>query len=66
MIIIKKGERESIEKMLKRYKRKTIKYGVHKKLKSLKEYEKPSTAKRKQLSHAKYKQQIQSRKDSDI
>ncbi len=66
MIIIKKGERESIEKMLKRYKRKSIKYGVLKALKSLKTYEKPSAAKRKQLDHAKYKQQIQSRKDSDV
>lgn len=58
MIIIKKGEKDSIDKMLKRYKRKSIQYGVLKEVKERKEYEKPSSVKRKQKLKAIYHQKV--------
>lgn len=53
MLIIK-IDKGNIEKALKQYKRKVIKTKQLQKLRDGKEYTKPSTKKRKQLSKAKY------------
>jgi len=55
MLIIKKGEKESIDKVLKRYKRKCRETRLLKDIRSRKEYVKPSEVRRKQLQQAKYK-----------
>ena len=46
MIIIKRKEKDTIDRMLKEYKRKSIKYGVIKEVKERKEFVKPSIIKR--------------------
>tara|TARA_B100001564_G_C20377842_1_gene550955 strand:+ start:82 stop:279 length:198 start_codon:yes stop_codon:yes gene_type:complete len=55
MLIIKKGEKESIDKVLKRYKKKCRETRLLKDIRSKKEYVKPSEVRRKQLQQAKYK-----------
>ena len=52
MLIIKKGEKESIDKVLKRYKRKVRETRLLKDIRERKEFTKPSTKKRKQLQKA--------------
>lgn len=63
MIIIKRNEKESIDKMLKRYKRKSIQYGLLKAVKERQEYEKPSSVKRKKKAKAVYRQKVNSDKE---
>jgi small subunit ribosomal protein S21 len=58
MIIIKKGPKDSIDKMLKKYKRKSIQYRTLKDLKERQEYEKPSSKRRKQKAAAIYREKI--------
>ena len=58
MLIIKKGDRDSIDKMLKSYKRKVRETQLLKKIRSRQEFIKPSVVKRKQKSKAIYKQKI--------
>ena len=65
MIIIKKKEKESIDKMLKRYKRKSIQYRVIKEVKERKEYEKPSSVKRKQKLKAVYHQKVRTDRENN-
>jgi len=63
MIIIKKGPKDSIDKMLKKYKRKSIQYGLLKAVKERQEYEKPSSVKRKKKAKAVYRQKVNSDKE---
>jgi|TARA_R110001592_G_scaffold242176_1_gene502693 small subunit ribosomal protein S21 len=58
MLIIKKGEKESIDKVLKRYKRKVRETRLLKDIRERKEFTKPSTKKRKQLQKAIYQQKL--------
>jgi small subunit ribosomal protein S21 len=55
MLIIKKGEKESIDKVLKRYKKKCRETRLLKDIRNRREYVKPSEVRRKQLQQAKYK-----------
>jgi|TARA_B100000780_G_C20780438_1_gene309926 small subunit ribosomal protein S21 len=57
MLIIKKGEKDSIDKMLKSYKRKVRETQQLKEIRSRKEFIKPSAVKRKQKLKAIYQQQ---------
>ena len=56
MLIIKKGEKESIDKVLKRYKRKCRETRLLKDIRARKEFVKPSAVKRKQKLKAIYLQ----------
>jgi len=58
MLIIKKGERDSIDKVLKQYKRKVRETQLLKEIRSRKEFAKPSAIKRKQKLKAIYQQKI--------
>jgi small subunit ribosomal protein S21 len=58
MIIIKKNEKDSIDRMLKRYKQKLKKTKQIRKIKEGKEYAKPSIRKRAQKLKAIYIQQL--------
>lgn len=58
MIIIPVKEGESIERALKRYKRKYEKTGVVKELRNRQKYTKPSVIKREQMQKAIYVQQL--------
>jgi small subunit ribosomal protein S21 len=54
MLIIKKGEKDSIDKVLKMYKRKVRNTQLLKELRGRKNFEKPSEAKRKKKLKAIY------------
>jgi len=56
MLIIKRGEKDSIDKTLKQYKRKCRETGLLNDIRSRKEFIKPSAAKRKQKLKAIYQQ----------
>jgi len=56
MLIIKKGEKESIDKVLKKYKRKCRETRLLKDIRARKEFVKPSETKRKQKQKAIYQQ----------
>ena len=56
MLIIKKGEKDSIDKVLKKYKRKCRENQLLKDIRARKEFVKPSAAKRKQKLKAIYQQ----------
>ncbi len=56
MLIIKKGEKESIDKVLKRYKKKCRETRLLKDIRARKEFVKPSTIKRKTKQKAIYQQ----------
>ena len=58
MLIIKKGEKESIDKVLKKYKRKVRETQLLKDIRARKEFVKPSAAKRKQKLKAIYQQKL--------
>tara|TARA_R110002060_G_scaffold53488_1_gene64097 strand:- start:198 stop:386 length:189 start_codon:yes stop_codon:yes gene_type:complete len=58
MLIIKKGEKDSIDKVLKQYKRKTRETGLLKEIRERKEFTKPSIKKRKQHQKAVYLQKL--------
>ena len=57
MLEINVKEDESIERALKRYKRKFQKTKVLKEIRSRKTYEKPSVRRRNEITSAKYRQQ---------
>jgi small subunit ribosomal protein S21 len=59
MLLIPVKEGESIEKALKKYKKKFEKTGVVKQLRSRKTFEKKSVKRRQQVIKAVYKQQLQ-------
>ena len=57
MIVINVKENESIDKALKRFKKKFEKTGVLRELRSRTSYEKPSVKRRNEIIKAKYRQQ---------
>ena len=59
MIIVPLKEGESIERALKKFKRKFEKVGTVKELRSRQAFAKPSVIKRKQKIHAVYVQKLQ-------
>ena len=63
MIVVPLKEGESIEKALKKFKRKFEKTGIVKELRNRQAFTKPSIEKRKQRIHAKYVQQLQQAED---
>lgn len=60
MLIIPVKEGESIERALKKYKKKYDKTNVIRKLRDRKEFKKPSVVKRQAMIKAIYKQKLQS------
>ena len=54
MLILKRGEKESIDKLLKRFKRKVRETQLIKSIRNKKEFIKPSEKKRKQIQKAIY------------
>jgi small subunit ribosomal protein S21 len=63
MIVVPLKEGESIERALKKFKRKIEKTGVVKELRSRQAFIKPSVEKRKQRIRAVYVQQLQQAED---
>ncbi len=63
MLVIPVKEGESIEKALKKYKKKFEKTGVVKELRRRKNFEKPSITQRQQVIKAIYKQKLQKGED---
>lgn len=57
MIIVNVKENESIDKALKRFKKKFEKTGVLKELRSRTSYEKPSVRRRNEVIRARYREQ---------
>ena len=66
MIIIKNNERDSIDKMLKRYKQKLKKTKQVRKIKEGKEFVKPSVKKRAQKIKATYIQSLRDKEQKDL
>lgn len=64
MLIIPVKDGESIDKALKKYKRKYDKTGVVKELRKRQQFIKPSVTKRQQLIRAAYKQRLQSQEEA--
>lgn len=58
MIVINVKENESIDKALKRFKKKFEKTGVLRELRSRQQFEKPSVSKRNEKIKAAYKQKM--------
>jgi small subunit ribosomal protein S21 len=58
MIIINVKENESIDKALKRFKKKFEKTGVLKELRARTSFEKPSVRRRNEIIHAAYREQM--------
>lgn len=64
MLIIPVKDGESIDRALKRYKRKYDKTKVVRQLRDRQQFTKPSVIKRQQLSKARYKQRMQSKEEA--
>ncbi|CVK16079.1 MULTISPECIES: 30S ribosomal protein S21 [Apibacter] len=64
MLIIPVKDGESIDKALKKYKRKYDKTGVVKELRKRQQFIKPSVTKRQQVIRAAYKQRLQSQEEA--
>ncbi|MFA7687343.1 MAG: 30S ribosomal protein S21 [Moheibacter sp.] len=64
MLIIPVKDGESIDKALKKYKRKFDKTGVVRQLRSRQQFTKPSVLNRQQRLRARYKQQMISREEA--
>ena len=58
MLVINIKENESIDKALKRFKKKFEKTGVLKELRSRTAFEKPSVTRRNEIKHAAYVQKL--------
>lgn len=58
MIVINVKENESVDRALKRFKKKFEKTGVLKELRSRMHYEKPSVSRRTEMIKAKYRQKM--------
>ncbi len=58
MLVIQIKENESIDKALKRFKKKFEKTGVLKQLRGRSAFHKPSVVRRKEVIHARYVQQM--------
>lgn len=64
MLIIPVKDGESIDRALKRYKRKYDKTKVVRQLRERQQFTKPSVIKRQKFSKARYKQQMQSKEEA--
>jgi small subunit ribosomal protein S21 len=64
MLIISVKDGESIDKALKKYKRKFDKTGVVRELRSRQQFTKPSVVERQQRLRAAYKQKMQSKEEA--
>lgn len=64
MIVVSVKENESIDKALKRFKKKFEKTGVLKELRSRTHFEKPSVKKRNEKIRAAYRQRMQTQENS--
>lgn len=64
MIIVPVKENESIERALKRFKKKFEKTGVIRQLRARQAYEKPSISRRTEIKKAIYKNTLQSKESS--
>jgi len=64
MLIIPVKDGESIDRALKKYKRKFDKTGVVRQLRGRQQFTKPSVSKRQKMQRAAYKQQILSREEA--
>jgi len=64
MLIIPVKDGESIDKALKKYKRKFDKTGVVRQLRSRQQFTKPSVIERQQRVRAAYKQKMQSKEEA--
>ncbi|ADX67445.1 30S ribosomal protein S21 [Weeksella virosa] len=64
MLIIPVKDGESIERALKKYKRKYDKTGVLRQLRARQQYTKPSVLKRQKMSRAIYKQALASQEEA--
>jgi small subunit ribosomal protein S21 len=60
MLVINLKENDTIDKALKKYKKKFEKTGVVKELRERQQFTKPSVKRRKQLIKARYKEQLNS------
>ncbi|MCB9260974.1 MAG: 30S ribosomal protein S21 [Flavobacteriales bacterium] len=58
MLVVQVKENESIEKALKKFKKKFERTGVMRELRDRKQFTKPSIKKRQQLIKARYKQSL--------
>lgn len=58
MIIVNVKDNESVDRALKRFKKKFERTGVLKELRSRTYFEKPSVARRKQVERARYRQTL--------
>jgi small subunit ribosomal protein S21 len=65
MIIIPIKEKESVERALKRFKRKFERTGVIKELRERQAYKKPSVKKREALINAVYKQKLRQQEENE-
>ncbi len=66
MLIIKRGEKESIDKLLKRFKRKVRETRLIKDIRKGKEFIKPSEKRRKEIQKATYKQKEDRRRNKNF
>lgn len=64
MIIINVKENESIDKALKRFKKKFEKTGILKQVRARAHYEKKSVSNRREVLRAAYKQKMQTQEES--
>jgi small subunit ribosomal protein S21 len=64
MIVINIKENESIDKALKRFKKKFEKTGVLKELRARTSFEKPSVRRRTEIKHAAYVEQIRRKENA--
>lgn len=64
MLIIPVKDGESIDKALKKYKRKFDRTGVVRQLRSRQQFTKPSVIKRQKIQRAAYKQQLLSKEEA--
>ena len=65
MLIVQVKEGESIEKALKKFKKKFEKTGVVKELRERQKFTKPSVVRREEIIHARYKQKLQAGEASE-
>lgn len=63
MIIVNVKENESLDKALKKFKKKYEKTGVLKELRERQAFTKPSVKRRMEMIHARYKESLQSKSE---
>jgi len=66
MLILKRGEKESVDELLKRFKRKVRETRLIKDIRKGKEFIKPSEKRRKEIQQATYKQKQDRRRNKNF